>query len=247
MERLSADLAGQRVPNTQPSKLDFAAVRLLGPLLYECSLRPLLRAMSDGFAAALTDAPEPVQRACASEAESGGVAELLGEVVDALNATSLRASFVLQLNDFVAAPNGSTGATMQRIGAARLLIDSMADLVARREARYRVPASVLGGWGINPTSYNFGYLWNVHSQYYFWRDLYKAAAEHPDVSPFPLPPHVKSPCFINVQDPVSTQFGGGGLLSFAHFIHKYLEEHHDDPAGLIDCLSFPGQEPKFPL
>eukprot|EP00937_MAST-01D_sp_MAST-1D-sp2_P000200 g200.t1 len=235
LERLSADIAGQAVPNTQPSKLDFGAVRLLGPLLYDCTLRPLLRAMSDGFAAELAAAP----RLAAPE-------PLLAELVDALNATATRAAFVLRVNDAAAAPNGSAAAA-QGLVDARAMISRVADIVSRRESLYRVPAAQLGGWGKNPTSYNFGYLWDVKSQYYYWRDYYKAAAEHPSAVPWALPPHAKSPCFLNVQDPVSTQFGGGALLTLAHFIHKYLEKHQHDPFGLADCLSFPGTEPTFPM
>lgn len=40
--------------------------------------------------------------------------------------------------------------------------------VARREAAYRVPLIRVAGWRQSSTVYGFGYLWTVHSLYYWW-------------------------------------------------------------------------------
>lgn len=43
-------------------------------------------------------------------------------------------------------------------------------VVSEREAKYRSPLERSAGWREGPTVYGFGYLWTVHSLYYWWRD-----------------------------------------------------------------------------
>lgn len=38
----------------------------------------------------------------------------------------------------------------------------------------RVPVERIGGWRLNPTVYTYGYLWTVHSLFYWWRDFGKS-------------------------------------------------------------------------
>ena len=48
--------------------------------------------------------------------------------------------------------------------------DSLATVVVERETGYRVPWERIASWRENPTVYRYGYLWSVHSLYYWWRD-----------------------------------------------------------------------------
>ena len=70
--------------------------------------------------------------------------------------------------DPVASPSDSDKATLQR--KSRGYINQAAAIVASREQHYRVPWERVAAWRENPTVYRFGYLWAVHSLYYWWRD-----------------------------------------------------------------------------
>ena len=37
-----------------------------------------------------------------------------------------------------------------------------------------MPLERIAGWRQNPTVYTYGYLWTVHSLFYWWRDLGKS-------------------------------------------------------------------------
>jgi hypothetical protein len=74
-------------------------------------------------------------------------------------------------------------------------------VVTRREAAYRVPAWRIAGWrGANaaapmdqgPTSYGFGYLWTVHSLFYWWRDYGQVIGGSLEAQ--------LSPCYLNTMN-----------------------------------------------
>jgi hypothetical protein len=50
------------------------------------------------------------------------------------------------------------------------LCNGVGQVVRERERFYRAPLQRIAGWRENPTVYGFGYLWTVHSLYYWWRD-----------------------------------------------------------------------------
>jgi hypothetical protein len=52
--------------------------------------------------------------------------------------------------------------------------------------------------------YTYGYLWTVHSLFYFWRDYGKALDSNIDEI---------SPCYLNIIDPVDVAFGEGIFLN----------------------------------
>ena len=54
---------------------------------------------------------------------------------------------------------------------------------------YRVPWQRIAAWRDNPTVYRYGYLWAVHSLYYWWRD--QGLAEQGSVTA------ESSPCYLN--------------------------------------------------
>ena len=141
------------------------------------------------------------------------------------------------LYDYVTSESNKTSL----LNEAKLLINQATSVVRQREQKYRAPH--LYDWGSNPTAYNFGYLWTVHSLYYFWRDYYQAIG-HLKIKGHNV--DVWSPCFLNIQDPIMSQFGRGKLVNMTSTIHKWLEKHHF-LTFLADCMAHPALEPEFPL
>ena len=228
VERLSAELVGPSVPQTQPPRRGFEQVALRGPAAYARELRPLLAHMATASASLLSGLN-------AIAAQIHDASGLVAELVDAWNVTALRARFELLAYDHAA--NRTERAAL---AAARGVLTRAAALVARRERHYRAPLSTIAGWGPNPTSYHFGYLWPVHALYYWWRDYYQAQGAASGAR------DVWSPCFLNIQDPVDSQFGNASPLNnISADVYRWLERHH--LGGLGDCLMHPPEEPTFPL
>lgn len=65
-------------------------------------------------------------------------------------------------------PTPSAKASLQR--ESRAVINAASDIVLKREENYRVPWQRIASWRENPTVYRYGYVWSVHSLYYWWRD-----------------------------------------------------------------------------
>lgn len=94
-----------------------------------------------------------------------------------------------------------------------------------------MPIERIGGWRRNPTVYTYGYLWTVHSLYYWWRDYGKSLGIYGPIyqkSHLPLNDGVTddrtweaylSPCYLNVIDPIDTAFGEGILLNVTHELY----------------------------
>jgi hypothetical protein len=118
------------------------------------------------------------------------------------------------------------------IAAARLALDTAQAIVARREARYRVPAARIAAWRDNPTAYRFTYLWTVHSLYFWWRDEGKAV-DGP-----------ASPCYLNIIDPADVALGEGSVNDIARVARDLLDGGF--LSGIGDCLGAPAAEPTFP-
>ena len=118
--------------------------------------------------------------------------EIRNEILDAWNMTTYRYKTTRILYDYVTSESNKTSL----LNEAKLLINQATSVVRQREQKYRAPH--LYDWGSNPTAYNFGYLWTVHSLYYFWRDYYQAIG-HLKIKGHNV--DVWSPCFLNIQDP----------------------------------------------
>lgn len=99
------------------------------------------------------------------------VLELLQEVKDSIGMLALRASQVrLLYASKLAEANGEHALAASLQQQARGILAQAEGIVKEREKAYRVPWQRIGAWRENPTVYRFGYLWAVHSLYYWWRD-----------------------------------------------------------------------------
>ena len=64
----------------------------------------------------------------------------------------------------------------------------------------RVGAESIGGWRPNPTCYRYGYVWTVHSLYYWWRDYGQVERNSTEAS--------VGQCYLNMQTPSDVALGG---------------------------------------
>jgi hypothetical protein len=205
---------------TQPNRLGLIDMHnpfTKGPK-YSKEIAPLLAEMETRFAA----------RAAAFDKLRGSIPEeardLFDDLADASKMTSLRSKQIHALYDY------SDAKVPQRLKDARAALDEAATIVKQREAHYRTPVERVAGWRNNPTSYEFTYLWTVHSLYYWWRDEGK-------VTETPL-----SPCYKNIIDPVDVAFGEGRWMKFASVLSTILKATVI-AGGVAECLEAPKKEP----
>ena len=218
---------GFPMPATQPDKLGLVDMRNpihSGPG-YSKEVEPLLAEMETRFG-------EMADRGVALRARvpEGGARDLMDDLADAMQMTSLRTRQVHGLYDYVDGYFASDQAPRKlRLAAARKALDDALPIVAARETRYRVPADRIAAWRNNPTAYEYGYLWSVRSLYYWWRDEGKAVDA-------PL-----LPCYQNITNPVDVAIGEGIGADLARVFGDWLSD--DESRG---CLAEPSAEPKFP-
>jgi len=222
LARSGGDLGIEISPVTQPEKLGIITVR--NPLStpnYENEIEPLLAEMETRFGT-LAAAPAPWTNAVPAEAR-----DLFDDLVDSARMTSLRAKQVHGLYDYAAGYLfGNQSTRLARLQTARNALDEAITVVAAREPRYRVPTARIAGWRDNPTSYEFTYLWPVHSLYFWWRDEGKAVDA-------PV-----SPCYMNIQDPADVALGEGTVDDLASAIRGN--------GAFSECLAAPPTEPHYP-
>eukprot|EP01121_Diplochlamys_sp_Union-15-3_P022376 TRINITY_DN9498_c0_g1_i1.p1 TRINITY_DN9498_c0_g1~~TRINITY_DN9498_c0_g1_i1.p1 ORF type:complete len:638 (+),score=91.30 TRINITY_DN9498_c0_g1_i1:287-1915(+) len=217
--------------STQPDKIGFIEMRdPLNEPFYSNTLSPLLTTMESNFTSILQQLKQ------LTPLIPNYLSPLFSEIVDSLEITVLRAKEVHALYDYLWWTQSSSWRDA-RLSDARAAIDSAVDVVARREKSYRVPVERIAGWGVNPTVYTYGYLWTVHSLYYFYRDYSKATLD-------PLEAIV--PCFMNVINPIDVAVGQGLLLNITEEAKAFL-----DSLGwakfIADCMAAPEQEPHYHL
>ena len=159
------------------------------------------------------------------------------ELVDSMNITALRAQEVYLLYEYVwGARHRTPSWREQKILQANQVLIQVQEVITRRESSYRVPVERIAGWRVNPTAYHYGYLWTVHSAYYFWRDYSQAT----DTSL-----SVKSPCFMNIITPATIGFGPGELLKLSLEVGHWLDQHGLN--SLSNCTHRPVEEPIYPF
>jgi hypothetical protein len=86
----------------------------------------------------------------------------------------------------------------------------------------------------------FGYLWAVHSLYYWWRD--QGLAEMGSLQ------SELSPCYLNRMDPSEVAVGWGKytLEVLRAFINRYTPFSAGSPLEVVNCLSPPSKGYQFP-
>lgn len=149
------------------------------------------------------------------------------ELGDAIAITALRAQQMAGLYEYVAYQDPGS------LQDAQLALDAANNRVALREMEYRVPLSRVSNWDTNPTAYHYGYLWTVHTMYYWWRDELKAVTSS------------LSPCAMNLINPAAVAMGEGPLADILRWIRDSGEGIPFLPS-LNDCLAEPPEPPTLP-
>jgi hypothetical protein len=212
---------------TQPDRLGLVEMRnpLRDPPAYTGEIDLLLAHMVDVFGASMD--------ALDGFSADGPGADLFDELKDAQRITLRRAEQLIGLYDFVDRRlDFDQTRRRQSLAAARAALDDAAAIVARREARYRVPVERIAAWRDNPTCYAFTYLWTVHSLHYWWRDEGKAI-DAP-----------ASPCYLNIIDPANTALGEGLAQDTAELVRDLTDGGL--LSGATGCLAAPAAEPTYP-
>jgi len=135
-------------------------------------------------------------------------------------------------------PSDVTSSELQ--ARSRLVIQEAAEIVKRREDNYKVHWERVGSWRNNPTVYRYGYLWAVHSLYYWWRDQGLSEEVSPQAQ--------HSPCYLNRMDPseIAAGWGKSTLQLLRDLYNKYSPFRMGYPLELINCMSPPTEEYQFP-
>lgn len=212
--------------NIQPRKLFFHELLLLEHAKLS-KIIPLLEVLSANFTLALEElvSLKPIipQKA----------RPFFLEMVDSLNITAQRALQVLHLYKYLNF-TASRSSRLLALKRAQTAINSAKTIVRGREENYRVPIDRVAGWRYNPTCYNYGYLWPVHSLYFFWRDYGKATVESMEAF---------SPCYMNIINPVDDAIGEGVLFNLSQKLRLVLA--NSSVASISDCLGYPKTEPRY--
>jgi len=199
-------------------------------------VRPLLEEMEARLAPRAGD----FAAAAAAGREQGagdGAQELLDEMARSARLLALRARHSRLLYASRAPGTGEEeGARLQAEG--RALIGEAKDIVRAQEAAYRVPWQRIGAWRDNPTVYRYGYVWAVHSLFYFWRDqgIAEGGSRESEVSP----------CWLNRMDATEVALGWGKLVleTLRGWILRFLPGQSG--AMVASCIGPPSQEYEFP-
>jgi len=227
---------------------------------------PLLHAMSTAFGSSREQAEALI---AAVESDAGLKAhepllELLHEIRQAVTLLALRAEQVWLIYSSAdpatsaAALDAATAAAAAAKGAeagsatplrtkaefltqSRGLLKEAQAVVDSRELGYRVPWQRIAAWRENPTVYRYGFLWAVHSLYYWWRD--QGLAEQNDRAG-----EEHSPCYLNRMD--ATEIAVGWGKSTAEVI-RAAASRLSPLTGLttlefLNCLAPPAREYRFP-
>jgi hypothetical protein len=167
----------------------------------------------------------------------------LNELKDSLHLLSLRAKQVKLLYSSNDADIHTDDASHKRnllLSESREVINQASDIILRREKFYRVPWQRIAAWRENPTVYRYGYLWAVHSLFYWWRD--QGLAEGLNVN------REHSPCYLNRMDSTEVAVGWGKytLQWLRYFVQSYTPFSSVFPLEIVNCLSSPSREYEFP-
>jgi hypothetical protein len=207
---------------TQPRRTSITDSWITGLLVkgepsYAKEVAPLLTSMERRFGARANELAKLADRIPAWSRD------LFDDLADAATMTALRAKQQHALYDV------SHGDARTRMTDARAALDEAARVVKAREPRYRVPASRIAAWRQNPTSYEFTYLWTVHSLHYWWRDEGKVATKP------------SSPCYANIIDPIDVGYGEDASESLRAVLDKISTKMNIDP--IRQCVEAPRTEP----
>lgn len=217
--------------STQPTKISFLDVQ--DPLHYKTYLSevaPLLAEMETEFSeiANLLLAYQPLVPTW--------TLDLYNDIVESTQVLAFRAVQVHALYDYATGFFANKTWRAERLKDAQNAMMEVQTVISNREANYRISPYVVAGWRPNPTCYSYGYLWTVHSMFYFWRDYQQAIDSSLEAA--------LSPCFMNIIDPANVAFGEGIFYNVTAVAYEYFQKF-GFTKFFSDCLAAPAEEPKY--
>lgn len=226
-----ADILGIKNAATQPNRLGFRSLRSDNNgqgVDYAREVHPLLDAMEVSFSNLSQKMIDLYKQAPATDTNK----DVLAEFADGALINTLRASQVHALYDADAAVTMGQNPQWRdaKLARARQAIDVASQVVARREQHYRSTTDGIARWGQNPTVYNYGYLWTVHSLFWWYRDE-GIVVQQPS-----------NACFMNIVNPADTVLAEGRDNTWYQWAQKLA-----DLSGLgsiNECLNPSTVEPQ---
>lgn len=215
---------------TQPIAYSIDQMRfVIDQTFYANQLRPLLVET----AAQLASYADELASFSSEVPASAG--DLYSDLLDSEQLTAVRAQFVLNIYDSLWR---TLPAAEQRAALGRALVglQTAVKIIAHREAGYRFPVERSSFWKENPTAYSYGYLWKVHSAFFYFRDYRRAELASPKVL---------SPCFMNIIDPIQVLMGDGEADKLVNAARKYLDKNGFGFLG--NCFAAPPSEPHYAI
>lgn len=204
---LSDVLRVKRAP-TQPIRLGFRSLRagLVGQGVdFVADVHPLLDGMEATFNALSLRMVDLARKTPTTNSNREAVAEFAdGALMNTLRAMQVHALYDATASDHLKEPPGYYD---QKIARARKAVDVAASVVARRESQYRTHEDLVS-WGPNQSVYNYGYLWTVHSLYYWYRDEGSVTQRPPNA------------CYMNIVNPANTVFADGQDNTYYQWAQK---------------------------
>jgi hypothetical protein len=226
-----ADVLGIKKAATQPNRLGFRSLRatLTGQGVdFTKEVHPLLDQMEVQFSTLSTKMIDLFGRTPLEDTNKYVLAEFAdGSLINTLRATQVHALYdataTLQLRQ---APSVKD----QKLARARHAVDLAVGVVARREKSYKSKFDKIAQWGANPTVYNYGYLWTVHSLFWWYRD-------EGNVTQKP-----SNACYMNIVNPAMTIFAEGRDNTYYQWAQKLAD--FVGLGSIKECLSPSMIEPK---
>eukprot|EP00818_Percolomonas_sp_WS_P000170 CAMPEP_0117447544 /NCGR_PEP_ID=MMETSP0759-20121206/6932_1 /TAXON_ID=63605 /ORGANISM="Percolomonas cosmopolitus, Strain WS" /LENGTH=773 /DNA_ID=CAMNT_0005239887 /DNA_START=24 /DNA_END=2341 /DNA_ORIENTATION=+ len=208
---------------TQPDGLRIIQVRhgldrvLDGPR-YKEDVAPLLKEMQISFSASAEEIA-----AIRSEV-AAGVLDLFDDLSDSVQLLALRATQVYESFEYASAVHdrASKQDLEQRKQSLSGIMTQARKVMDQRVAQFH--AKNIGAWAQNPTAYPFYYLYQAKTLYFWWRDIAQAVFD------------VKSPCYLNLINPVDVSLGEGFLSEFVSMLREFLDKMQK-AEWIADCLA----------
>lgn len=197
---------------------------------------PLLNAMEKTFSDLSTRISD-IHSMAVQAKTSAGALELVAELEDAVKMLAYRAELVRNLYQSLA-PETDEASRKTLLSNGRSILAEAQAVVLNREANYRVPWQRIADWRLSPTVYRYGYIWAVHTLFFWWRDQGLAEGGSLEAR--------VSPCYLNRIDAPEVPFAWGKYAMEA--LRIYLTNNEDYPNAnlIVNCLAPPPVGYEFP-
>ena len=228
MNAFLKDVARVGHAETSPSRVAMTRFRkkqIAHGIHFENELRPLLQEMKSKFQSLAT----AFQALASSDVANDGV---LREFADGAEINALRATQVAALYDVCAQATlrQSSSWSQEQLDQAQKALNQATDVVTRREREYRADLNRIAGWGRNPTTYRYGYLWTARRLFYWWRDEGRVT-QNVGIG------------FLNIIDPIEVAFANGKKSKIGNLARRLLNV--SPLGGVKECLNPALTEPEL--